>query len=59
MRNVFIIGANGKIGKKLVLILNETNEHEVTVGLRNEDQFPCFADKGVKPIVSMDPNLLQ
>ena len=49
MSKVFIIGANGKIGKKLVSILNETNEHDVTVGLRNEDQFPYFTEKGVKP----------
>lgn len=31
MSKVFIIGANVKDGKKLVAILNETNEHDVTV----------------------------
>jgi len=38
MSKVLIIGANGKVGKKLVVILHETNEHDVTVGLRNEEQ---------------------
>ena len=37
MSKVLIIGANGKVGKKLVTILNETNEHDATVGLRNEE----------------------
>jgi len=49
MSKVLIIGANGKVRKKLVTILNETNEHDVTVGLKNEEQFPYFEDKGVKP----------
>lgn len=49
MSKIFIIGANGKIGKNLVNVLTETNEHDVTAGLRNKEQFSFFEDKGVKP----------
>ncbi|ALC83915.1 MULTISPECIES: SDR family oxidoreductase [Bacillus] len=49
MSKVFIIGANGKVGKNLVNVLNESKEHDVTVGLRKEEQFSFFEEKGVKP----------
>lgn len=50
MSKVFIIGANGKVGKNLVNVLNEKKEHDVAVGLRKEEQFSYFEDKGVQPI---------
>lgn len=49
MSKVFIIGANGKVGKNLVNVLNEKKEHEVTVGLRKKEQFAYFEKKGVTP----------
>lgn len=49
MSKVFIIGANGKVGKNLVNVLNEKKEHDVTVGLRKEEQFADFEGKGVTP----------
>ncbi|MFP7255533.1 SDR family oxidoreductase [Terribacillus goriensis] len=50
MSKVFIIGANGKVGKNLVNVLNEKKEHDVSVGLRKEEQFGYFEEKGVKPV---------
>jgi uncharacterized protein YbjT (DUF2867 family) len=50
MSKVFIIGANGKVGKILVNVLNETNEYDVTVGLRKEEQFSYFEEKGAKTV---------
>ncbi|MEC1733863.1 SDR family oxidoreductase [Bacillus mojavensis] len=49
MSKLFIIGANGKVGKNLVNILVKT-DHEVTVGLRNRERFSQFEEKGVKPV---------
>lgn len=50
MSNIFIIGANGKVGKNLINVLNEKNEHEVTVGLRKEEQFSYFEKQGAKAV---------
>lgn len=50
MSNIFIIGANGKVGKNLIDVLNEKNEHEVTVGLRKEEQFSYFEEQGAKAV---------
>ena len=49
MSIVFLIGANSKVGENLVNVLNETKEHDVTVGLRSAEQFPFFEEKGIKP----------
>ncbi|MGG1241693.1 hypothetical protein BSBH6_02128 [Bacillus subtilis] len=49
MSKVFIIGANGKVGKNLVNILVKT-DHEVTVGIRNRERFLQLEEKGVKPV---------
>lgn len=58
MSKVFIIGANGKVGKNLVNVLNESKEHEVSVGLRKEEQFGYFEEKGVKPVfLNLEDNL--
>jgi uncharacterized protein YbjT (DUF2867 family) len=58
MSKVFIIGANGKVGKNLVNVLNEKKEHEVSVGLRKKEQFEYFEEKGVKPVfLNLEDNL--
>ena len=49
--NIFIFGANGQIGKRLVDRLLEDGKHTVTVGLRKEEQFPYFEKKQAKPVL--------
>ena len=48
---IFIFGANGQIGKRLVDHLLEDGKHTITVGLRKEEQFPYFEEKQANPVL--------
>ncbi len=47
--NVFVIGANGQIGKQLVERLHEEGKHQVTAMVRKQEQLDDFTSKGYKP----------
>ncbi|OIN66952.1 sugar epimerase [Exiguobacterium sp. KRL4] len=50
MSNVFIIGANGKVGRQVAKQLNGS-AHDVRVGLRSPEQFADFETLGATPIL--------
>ncbi len=45
MSQIFIIGANGKVGRHAARLLQDS-EHDVKVGLRSKDQFSDFEKLG-------------
>ncbi len=45
---VFVVGANGQIGKQLVNLLNESDEHTVRAMVRSEEQAENFRKLGVE-----------
>jgi uncharacterized protein YbjT (DUF2867 family) len=45
---VFVVGANGQIGKQLVNLLNESDEHTVRAMVRSEEQAEHFRKLGVE-----------
>lgn len=45
---VLVIGANGQIGKHLVQLLKESDEHTVRAMVRTEEQVAYFEDTGVE-----------
>lgn len=45
---VFVVGANGQIGKHLVDLLQESEDHTVTAMVRNEKQVEAFRKLGVE-----------
>lgn len=47
---VFVIGANGKIGKMLVNLLHQSKEHTVKAMVRKEEQIEPFAAKGIETV---------
>lgn len=49
--NVFIIGANGQVGRKLIDELIEKGEHHITVALRDPEQFSYFEEKNTQPVL--------
>jgi uncharacterized protein YbjT (DUF2867 family) len=49
--NVLVIGANGKIGKQLVRLLNESGEHTPTAMIRDDKQKPDFEEMGARTAV--------
>ncbi|MFJ7746782.1 SDR family oxidoreductase [Peribacillus sp. NPDC097295] len=48
---VFVVGANGQIGKHLVTLLKESKEHSVRAMIRKEEQKKVFEDIGVESVV--------
>lgn len=48
---VLVIGANGQIGKHLVRLLQESEEHTVKAMVRKEEQLVELKDKGVDAIL--------
>ena len=48
---VVVVGANGQIGKQLVKILKDSDEHSVTAFVRTEQQAREFEDLGVKAVL--------
>lgn len=49
---VFVIGANGQIGKQVVNLLQESNEHSVRAMVRDEKQAAALKEKGVEAVVA-------
>ncbi len=49
--NVFVIGANGQIGKQLVERLHEEGKHDVTAMVRKEKQLEDFKNKGYQAVL--------
>ncbi|MED1440049.1 SDR family oxidoreductase [Aeribacillus composti] len=49
---IVVVGANGKIGKILVQLLKESNEHTVKAMIRNENQKEYFDSIGVKTVLA-------
>lgn len=45
---VFVVGANGQIGKQLINLLKESDEHTVRAMVRNEEQVEAFGKLGVE-----------
>ena len=45
---VFVVGANGQIGKQLVHLLKESDEHTVRAMVRSEEQVENFKKLGVE-----------
>lgn len=49
---VFVVGANGQVGKHLVHLLNESNEHSVRAMVRKEEQVTFFKKMGVETVIA-------
>lgn len=49
--NVFVIGANGQIGKQLVERLQEEGKHEVTAMVRKDEQLEDFKNKDYQAVL--------
>lgn len=49
---VFVVGANGQIGKHLVELLNKSKEHSVRAMIRKEEQKQEFEAIGVETVVT-------
>lgn len=49
--NVFVVGANGQIGKHLVQMLQDSNEHTVKAMVRGKDQAETLNERGVEAVV--------
>ncbi|WP_160725914.1 SDR family oxidoreductase [Bacillus sp. USDA818B3_A] len=48
---VFVVGANGKIGKHLVQMLSETTKHTVKAMVRKEEQAKFLQAKGIETAI--------
>ncbi|MFJ7755432.1 SDR family oxidoreductase [Peribacillus muralis] len=48
---VFVVGANGQIGKHLVDLLNDSQEHRVRAMIRKEEQRKHFEKNGIESVV--------
>lgn len=49
--NVFVIGANGQIGKQLVQRLHEEGKHNVTAMVRKDEQLEKFKQDGYRAVL--------
>lgn len=49
--NVFVIGANGQIGKQLVERLHEEGKHDVTAMVRKDEQLDKFKQDGYQAVL--------
>ncbi len=49
---VLVVGANGKIGKKLVDLLQNENKHAVRAMVRSEEQSEAYANKGIETVLA-------
>lgn len=51
MMNVFVIGANGQIGRNIVNLLHTKEEHSVKAMVRKEEQADELASRGIEAVV--------
>ncbi|OLN22073.1 sugar epimerase [Domibacillus antri] len=49
---VFVVGANGQIGQKLIELLQNSDKHEVRAMVRKEEQAAAFKEKGVEAVIA-------
>lgn len=49
---VFVVGANGQIGRHLVKMLKESDQHEVRAMVRKEEQADEFKADGIEAVVA-------
>ncbi|MTT31772.1 NAD(P)H-binding protein [Terrilactibacillus sp. BCM23-1] len=49
---VFVVGANGQIGKQIVSLLSKSDQHEVCAMVRSEEQASKYKDLGVEARVA-------
>lgn len=49
---VFLIGANGQVGKHIVKLLQDSNRHELTTMVRSEEQAEQLKQSGVNVVVA-------
>ncbi|WP_215142903.1 SDR family oxidoreductase [Exiguobacterium qingdaonense] len=49
--NVFVIGANGQIGRQFVEKLHDEGKHQVTAMVRKEEQLEDFKSKGYNAVL--------
>lgn len=49
---VLVIGANGQIGKKLVGLLKDSDEHSVRAMVRNHEQADSLKQEGIEAVVA-------
>ncbi|PKR77065.1 NAD(P)-dependent oxidoreductase [Halalkalibacillus sediminis] len=49
---VFVVGANGKIGKQLVHFIQDSKEHEVRAMVRKEEQKKQFEQEGIEAVLA-------
>jgi uncharacterized protein YbjT (DUF2867 family) len=49
---VFVVGANGQIGRHLVQLLKESKEHSVRALIRKEEQKEAFEKLGIETVVA-------
>ena len=45
---VFVVGANGQMGRRLTKSLNESDEHQVRAMVRNEEQAQALKQSGTE-----------
>lgn len=50
--NVFLIGANGQVGKHIVKFLQESEQHELTAMVRSKEQAESLNQIGVNAVVA-------
>ena len=48
--NVLVVGANGQIGKHLVHLLHQSNEHHVRAMVRSEEQVKQLEENGIEAV---------
>lgn len=51
MMKVLVVGANGQIGRVLVDLLHESEQHQVRAMVRKEEQAEKFSEKGIETVV--------
>jgi uncharacterized protein YbjT (DUF2867 family) len=49
---VFVVGANGQIGKQLVQLLHKSNKHSVRAMVRKEEQKQEFEKEGMEAVLA-------
>ncbi len=49
---VFVIGANGQIGKQVIHLLQESKEHNVRAMVRDEAQVSALKENGIEAVVA-------
>lgn len=49
---VFVVGANGQIGKQLVHLLQNSKEHTVRAMVRSKEQAEAFKQEGIEVVVA-------